>query len=62
MECAHATSLDNTEYLRRFNENVSRLRIPLSGSLEITRRCTLQCVHCYLGGQKAEACECSTGT
>jgi radical SAM protein with 4Fe4S-binding SPASM domain len=27
-------------------------RIPLSGSLAITHRCHLRCIHCYLGGER----------
>jgi radical SAM protein with 4Fe4S-binding SPASM domain len=42
--------LSNTEYLQRFNAAAAAKRVPLSGSLELTARCNLRCVHCYLGG------------
>lgn len=28
-------------------------RIPLNGSIALTHRCNLRCVHCYLGGERA---------
>ena len=42
---------NNEEYLRHFREKAAGQRIPLSGSLELTHRCNLNCVHCYLGPQ-----------
>ncbi len=40
----------NQEYLQRFSAAAREARVPLSGSLELTARCNLRCVHCYLGG------------
>jgi radical SAM protein with 4Fe4S-binding SPASM domain len=37
------------EDLRRIREAFLRQRVPASGSLELTRRCNLRCVHCYAG-------------
>lgn len=51
MDCAGTTLQDNEEYLRRFRERVVRRRIPVSGSIELTHRCNLKCLHCYLGPQ-----------
>jgi radical SAM protein with 4Fe4S-binding SPASM domain len=48
MECKEAIWLDNEEYLRKFNKKSAQLRIPLSGGLDLTHRCNLRCVHCYL--------------
>lgn len=42
--------LSNIEYLQRFNAAAAKARVPLSGTLELTARCNLRCVHCYLGG------------
>ena len=28
-------------------------RIPLNGSIALTHRCNLRCIHCYLGGERA---------
>jgi len=39
-------------------------RVPLSGSLAMTHRCHLRCVHCYLGDERfapPEEGECDTG-
>jgi radical SAM protein with 4Fe4S-binding SPASM domain len=49
VDCAQNTWPTNREYLERFNRKVARERIPLSGSLDLTHRCNLRCVHCYLG-------------
>lgn len=50
MECAETAWLSNKEYLKRFNKKTAQLRIPLVGSLDLTHRCNLRCVHCYLSG------------
>lgn len=36
-----------TEFARRLNNEVLAGRLPLSGSIELTHRCNLRCVHCY---------------
>lgn len=52
MECAHTDWVDNEQYLRRLRIKVAQERIPLTGSLDLTHRCNLRCVHCYLGGKQ----------
>ena len=47
-----ACILDDTAYLSDFSRRVIRERIPLDGSIELTHRCNLRCVHCYLGDQQ----------
>jgi len=37
------------EFIHRFNMKVADHRIPLSGTLDLTRQCNLKCIHCYLG-------------
>jgi radical SAM protein with 4Fe4S-binding SPASM domain len=49
MECAQTDWLSNKEYLQQFNRKVTEKRVPLSGSIDLTHRCNLRCVHCYLG-------------
>ena len=49
MVCPQEDYIDNTEFLRRFVAQARRLRIPLHGSLDLTYRCNLRCVHCYAG-------------
>jgi radical SAM protein with 4Fe4S-binding SPASM domain len=49
IECSETRWLSNEEYLRKFNRKSAQLRVPLSGSIDLTHRCNLRCVHCYLG-------------
>ncbi len=64
MECAQPVYADSSNYIRFFGEKAARRRIPLSGTLELTRRCNLRCVHCYLGGsvQDHAAADCELRT
>jgi radical SAM protein with 4Fe4S-binding SPASM domain len=48
MECAGIWP-SNAEFIREFNKRSADLRIPISGSLDLTYRCNLRCIHCYLG-------------
>lgn len=48
MICA-ASQPGTREYLLQFNRRLAERRIPISGSLELTRGCNLRCAHCYLG-------------
>jgi len=45
------TTLQNCakEYLKRFNKKTTEERIPLSGGFDLTHRCNLKCLHCFLG-------------
>lgn len=36
-------------FLERFRGKARAERVPLAGALELTQRCNLRCVHCYLG-------------
>lgn len=47
--------LDDQAYLQRFRERLADERVPYTGGLELTRRCNLRCVHCYVGDQQAVA-------
>lgn len=53
IECTETTWLSNEEYLRKFNKKSAQLRIPITGSLDLTHRCNLNCVHCYLGNRSS---------
>lgn len=56
MTCEPARQLNDHEFLQAFNKKVSSRRVPLSGNIDITHRCNLRCVHCYIGDQdKARA-------
>ena len=44
----HDSVQEVRSFLSAFNAKAVGLRIPIGGSLEITHRCNLSCVHCYL--------------
>ncbi len=48
MGCPEPPPLSNVEYFRRFNRRAAERRVPLTGSIELTHRCNLRCMHCYL--------------
>lgn len=52
MECAQTDWIDNKEYMQRLRMKVTKERIPLTGSVDLTHQCNLRCVHCYLGGKE----------
>ena len=39
------------DFLYQFRKQVAEERIPISGSMDLTHRCNLRCVHCYLDPQ-----------
>ncbi len=49
MQCSQTGWLTNAEWLERFQARAAGQRVPLTGSLELTKRCNLECIHCYLG-------------
>lgn len=51
-DCPHFDWPDDEGYFRDFFRRAYAARVPLAGSLELTRRCNLRCVHCYLGPQE----------
>lgn len=51
MLCDQSKWPSTKEYLEEFLAKAEQLRVPLAGSLELTHRCNLDCVHCYLGPQ-----------
>jgi radical SAM protein with 4Fe4S-binding SPASM domain len=50
-----------TEFSAGLHERLARRRLPLNGTIEVTRRCPLACAHCYnnlaLGDRAARAAE-----
>ncbi len=48
MECPHIPELSYGEFSKRLHEKVVAKRIPINGSMEVTARCNLNCVHCYI--------------
>lgn len=39
------------EWTDAFRARATRTRTPIAATLELTRRCNLRCIHCYLGDQ-----------
>lgn len=52
MKCPQDDLSDREAFFRKFAQKIEQQRIPLHGGIEITRRCNLSCVHCYLGDEK----------
>ncbi|MBP7867860.1 MAG: radical SAM protein [Acidobacteria bacterium] len=49
MDCLDVERSGIKAYWRGFLDRAIKQKIPLSGALELTRRCNLRCAHCYLG-------------
>jgi len=47
MNCAGITDLSYTDFSRTIHAAATQRRIPLNGTIELTQRCNLRCVHCY---------------
>jgi radical SAM protein with 4Fe4S-binding SPASM domain len=45
--------LDDAAFRRTFSAEVRNRRVPLNGSMDLTYRCNLRCVHCYAGPRTA---------
>lgn len=51
MSCTY-TDKENLAYLDSFRQKAAQLRIPVSGSVDVTSRCNLDCIHCFLGKER----------
>ncbi len=49
-----ATDHVTREWTEAVRAHAARDRLPLSASLELTRRCNFRCAHCYLGDQSEQ--------
>jgi radical SAM protein with 4Fe4S-binding SPASM domain len=47
MECPQLPQITYSQFGERFYKQVFEKRIPVNGSVELTFRCNLRCVHCY---------------
>jgi MoaA/NifB/PqqE/SkfB family radical SAM enzyme len=45
--CGQETGMSDAQYWKGFSVKISDRRIPFSGSLALTYRCNLGCIHCY---------------
>ncbi len=53
MQCPHIPKIGYGEFGKRLSEKIAGKRAPIAGSLELTFRCNLRCVHCYIGDARA---------
>lgn len=44
--------MSDHEYLAYLRRRLAVERVPYTGSIELTHRCNMRCVHCYLGDQQ----------
>lgn len=51
MSCLKNESSDTLEFFKELEEKVLNERIPITGSIDLTHRCNLRCIHCYNGNQ-----------
>lgn len=49
ISCDSDKTADNLEYIAALRKKFARQRVPTRGSIELTQRCNLRCIHCYLG-------------
>ncbi|MCK4784155.1 MAG: radical SAM protein [Desulfobacteraceae bacterium] len=47
MDCPHIPIIPYSEFSKSIHDRIAAERIPISGTIEITHRCNLNCVHCY---------------
>ncbi len=47
-DCPGIPRLPYHEFSRNLHEKLIRHRVPISGVVEITNRCNLDCIHCYI--------------
>jgi len=48
MECPYIPVIKYSEFGKRLQEQTKGRRVPLGGSIEVTARCNLHCVQCYI--------------
>ena len=49
VDCDFQAGLDSAGFMRALSRKAREDRVPLCGSLDLTHRCNLRCVHCYVG-------------
>jgi radical SAM protein with 4Fe4S-binding SPASM domain len=45
----------NAERIDALERRLREASVPVAGAIELTRRCNLRCVHCYLGAERSAA-------
>lgn len=54
MNCPEYRFPEGADFFRALFRRAEQERVPVAGSLELTRRCELACVHCYLGYERGK--------
>ena len=49
MECSQNQWTNESQFFTQLNQKVIQQHIPIYGSIDLTHRCNLKCVHCYVG-------------
>jgi len=52
VDCPYVSDLGYGAFTRRLLERIHGQRVPIIGSIELTFRCNLRCVHCYVAGER----------
>jgi len=47
MDCNKVKFLTNEKYFQMLNRKMENDRVPASGTIDLTRKCNLNCLHCY---------------
>ncbi len=55
MDCPETQWPSNAAYYEMFSRKLDERRIPASGSIALTDRCNLRCIHCYVGSAQQTA-------
>ena len=48
MDCAQLPEIGVSEFVTNLRKKIGNRRIPFAGGVELTARCNLRCVHCYI--------------
>ncbi|MCX7009606.1 MAG: radical SAM protein [Kiritimatiellaeota bacterium] len=57
MDCTYNLPESKEAFIKRFSRTVREQRIPLTGGMDLTNRCNLRCVHCYIRPEAGEVKE-----
>ena len=52
MDCSYLSEVKYSEFVRTMGNGIFNERIPIAGTIELTYRCNLKCVHCYCSQDK----------
>jgi len=65
LDCVTQADFGSAEYLGGVFQRARRERVPICGAFDLTHRCNLRCVHCYVGHvtdqTRSESGELTTG-